>query len=226
MRKKLGDNTMEIKSNYDIQAEKCKLEFTKMNHEKIAEKFKLYFDDDYLYIYFLNQKYRLNKGNGNIEKTDDEVNYLPGKFNEIMTILDVFAYSKNELKLSGKWINVTNLKGVIRTGSIVSHIDLFASRAKNFSGKINALIKVCEKLNGRKINQGDVGYIIDIFEFLPIMFIFYEEDSEFPAECKFLWDENILDYMHYETTFYIVNHIFDRLEELIYSSLTLTSKFI
>ena len=60
-----------------------------------------------------------------------------------------------------------------------------------------------------------MGYIIDIFDFLPIMFIFYDEDSEFPAECKFLWDEKILNFMHYETTFYVVNYLFERLEELI-----------
>ena len=67
----------------------------------------------------------------------------------------------------------------------------------------------------RKINQGDVGYIIDIFDFLPVMFIFYDQDSEFPAEIKLLWDENILNFMHYETTFYVANQLFDRLEELI-----------
>lgn len=206
---------MEVKSNYDMQAEKCKLEFIKMDHQKIAEKFNLQSDKNYLYIYFFNQKYRLNKANGNIEKTYDELNYLPAKFNEIMTLLDLFTYSKDNLHLSGKWTNVTNLKGVIRTGSKVTHTDLFEPHAKKFSSKINNLIEACEKLNGRKVNMGDVGYIIDIFEFLPITFIFYEEDSEFPAECKILWDENILDYMHYETTFYVVNHLFDRLEELM-----------
>ena len=206
---------MPIKSNYDIQADKCKLEFIKMDHKKIAKKFNLKYDEDYLYIYFFNTKYRLNKKTGHIEKTYDNSNYIPAKFNEIMTLLDVFAYSKEDLSLSGKWINVTNLKEVFRTGGTVTHTDLFAASSKKFSGKTDQLIKACEKLKGRKISQGDVGYIIDIFDFLPIMFIFYDEDSEFPAECKFLWDEKILNFMHYETTFYVVNYLFERLEELI-----------
>ena len=52
---------MEVKSNYDIQADKCKLEFIKMDHKKIAAKFNLNYDENYLYIFFYNQKYRLNK---------------------------------------------------------------------------------------------------------------------------------------------------------------------
>ena len=65
---------MPIKSNYDIQADKCKLEFIKMDHKKIAEKFNLKYDEDYLYIYFFSTKYRLNKKTGHIEKTYDNSN--------------------------------------------------------------------------------------------------------------------------------------------------------
>ena len=38
---------MEVKSNYDIQADKCKLEFIKMDHKKIAAKFNLNYDENY-----------------------------------------------------------------------------------------------------------------------------------------------------------------------------------
>ena len=206
---------MEVKSNYDIQADKCKLEFIKMDHNKIAAKFNLNYDENYLYIFFYNQKYRLNKKTGDVKKTYDGKNFVSAKYNEIMTFLDLFAYCKDDLSLSGKWINVTNLKQVFKTGRLVTHTDLFGEHAKRFSGKIDKLKKACEILKGRKINQGDVGYIIDIFDFLPVMFIFYDQDSEFPAEIKLLWDENILNFMHYETTFYVANQLFDRLEELI-----------
>lgn len=206
---------MEIKSNYEIQAEKSKLEFIKWDHIKIAKKFNLEYDENYLYIYFLKQKYRLNKSTGNIEKTYDEVNYIGAKHNEVMTILDLLSYSKDNLQLSGNWTNVTSLKGTVQTGSIINHNDLFFSYANKFSGRINDFKKACEKLDAKEVKKGDVGYIIDLFEKLPLMVIFYEKDCDFPAEFKILWDENILDYMHYETTFYAVLHLFDRIEELI-----------
>ena len=132
---------MEVKSNYDIQADKCKLEFIKMDHKKIAAKFNLNYDENYLYIFFYNQKYRLNKKTGDVEKTYDGKNFVSAKYNEIMTFLDLFAYCKDDLSLSGKWINVTNLKQVFKTGRLVTHTDLFGEHAKRFSGKIDKLKK-------------------------------------------------------------------------------------
>ena len=41
---------MEIKSNYEIQAEKSKLEFIKWDHIKIAKKFNLEYDENYFRI--------------------------------------------------------------------------------------------------------------------------------------------------------------------------------
>ena len=163
----------------------------------------------------MKQKYRLNKATGDIEKTYDEVNYIGAKYNEVMTILDLLSYSKDNLQLSGNWMNVTSLKGTLQTGTVTNHNDLFFLYAKRFSSRIEDLKKACEKLDGKVVETGDVGYIINLFEFLPVMLIFYEEDCDFPAEFKILWDENTLDYMHYETTFYAVQHLFERIEELI-----------
>ena len=49
-----------------------------------------------------------------------------------MTFLDLFAYCKDDLSLSGKWINVTNLKQVFKTGRLVTHTDLFGEHSKRF----------------------------------------------------------------------------------------------
>ena len=205
---------IERKSNYEIQADKCKLEFINWNHEDIAKKFNLKYDNSYLYIYFFSQKYRLNRITGDIEKTNDNITYIKARHNEIMTILDLMSYSKDNLKLSGNWSKVTSLKGIIKTGGVSNHDDLFLLKSSRFKNRINDLEKACERLNGKKISTGDLGYIINVFEFLPIMIVFYEEDFDFPAEFKILWDENILDYMHYETTFYAVSHLFEKIEEL------------
>ena len=206
---------MSIKSNYEAQAEKSKLAFIKWNHEEIAKKFNLEYDDNYLYIYFFSLKYRLNRKNGNIEKTYDNINYINARHNEIMTILDLFDYSKDNLKLSGKWRNVTSLKGTVQSSRVTNHNDLFFPWANKFSKNMKKFKEACEMLGGKVINKGDIGYIINSFEFLPVMIIFYEEDSDFSAEVKLFWDENILDYMHYETTFYVASHLFERIEELM-----------
>ena len=59
------------------------------------------------------------------------------------------------------------------------------------------------------------GYIINIFDFLPVKFLFFEEDCDFPPEIKFLWDENVLDYIRFETTFFAFSHLLHRIAEVI-----------
>ena len=73
--------------------------------------------------------------------------------------------------MSGKLRGVTSLKGVIQTGSRITHTDFFQKDAKKFSGKTEKLIKACQALKGRKINKGDVGYEIDVFDLISVSFI-------------------------------------------------------
>lgn len=48
-----------------------------------------------------------------------------------------------------------------------------------------------------------------------MMLQFWNSDEEFPASLKIMWDENILDYLHYETTFFIVSHMLCRIQEMM-----------
>jgi len=60
-----------------------------------------------------------------------------------------------------------------------------------------------------------VSFRLEIFPFLPAVFQFWYSDEEFPAMLKFMWDENILDYVHYETIYFMMSHVVKRLEEEI-----------
>ncbi len=51
------------------------------------------------------------------------------------------------------------------------------------------------------------------FSFLPVILQFWEGDEEFPANLKFMFDENILQYIHYETIFYLLEHVTGRIQE-------------
>jgi hypothetical protein len=39
------------------------------------------------------------------------------------------------------------------------------------------------------------------------MLKFYHSDEDFPAGLTFLWDENTLQFIHYETVFYIAGFL-------------------
>lgn len=47
------------------------------------------------------------------------------------------------------------------------------------------------------------------------MIQFWESDEEFAANLQILWDKNTLDYMHYETTYYVVNCLFKKLTGMV-----------
>lgn len=63
--------------------------------------------------------------------------------------------------------------------------------------------------------MGDMGYEIPVFPFFPLRLRFYYGDEEFPAQLSVLFDENTLQYMHYETTYYVVNCLMGRVHEKI-----------
>lgn len=207
------------KSNYDIQAEKAQLEFPKWNHEAIAHKFDLIYDKKYLYINFIGQKYRINRETGIAEKSDDGILYYSkAGFNEIMSFLDLFSYSKPQLELSGEWINMQSLGARLGatgpSGRAVAS-DAFSPFSEYFSGKCSKLAKTCVQLGGKEVAHADVSYVINVFDFLPVMIQFWDCDDEFAADTRIFWDTNILDYMHFETIFYVANHLLHRIKSIM-----------
>ena len=130
-----------------------------------------------------------------------------------MSIYDVLCDSKPDCHLSGRFVSLNSLKGTVFSSGTVGNI--FQKYTGFFDGKTRELAKACEKLGGIPEKVGDVSYRLEIFPFLPAVFQFWYSDEEFPAMLKFMWDENILDYVHYETIFFMMSHVLSRLEEEI-----------
>ena len=62
---------------------------------------------------------------------------------------------------------------------------------------------------------GDVSRILDVFDFFPVCVRFWDADEEFPASLQFLWDANALDFLYYETLWYVMGDLLERLTETI-----------
>ena len=52
-----------------------------------------------------------------------------------------------------------------------------------------------------------MSYIIDVFDFFPVCVRFWDADEEFPASLQFLWDANALDFLYYETLWYVMDEL-------------------
>jgi hypothetical protein len=201
-------------SNYEIMRDQMQTEFLKYDQMHMIRKFHLEYDEQYLYLMFVERKYRINRNSGKVDGSVDEfIHATAADYNEAMSIFDVLCYSKDNCRLSGRYNIISNLKGAVKSansgGNIYIHYEKF------FDHKLDLMSRACEQLGGVKIGKGDVSYLLDTFDFLPMIIQFWESDEEFSASLQILWDENIMDYVHFETSFFIVFHVLGRILELV-----------
>ena len=53
----------------------------------------------------------------------------------------------------------------------------------------------------------DMGYAIEVMDGLKVALQFWHSDEEFPAQIRYFWDENALQYIRYETMYFAVGHL-------------------
>lgn len=205
-------------NNYEISRDQARSYFLTYDQEGMIRKFSLKNDPEFLYIRFCGRDYRIGRNTGIVEWSEDEFRTcVLGNFEESMSIYDVLCYSKPDCCLSGEFAPSSSLKGVVLTrmsaGGLADH-----RITKFFDRNIDLLAQACVALRGTPEGKGDLAYRIPVFDFLPVRFSFWKSDEEFPAEVRMLWDTNILDFMHFETIWYVAGHLIRRIEECMQKS--------
>ena len=70
----------------------------------------------------------------------------------------------------------------------------------------------CRELGGRPLSGADIGWEIPVFQELSIALLFWAGDEEFSPQIRYLWDENALAYIRYETMYYVLDWLRTRLD--------------
>jgi hypothetical protein len=70
-----------------------------------------------------------------------------------------------------------------------AYFDQKAQLLKNRIGAIGGQITTC----------GDVSFTVNAFSCIPLQFIFWDGDEEFPANATILFDKNIARFIHPES---------------------------
>lgn len=201
-------------SNYEVMKRKMQGHFLEFDQETMIRRFDLQHDAGYLYIRFAERPYRVSRNTGAVEWSEDGfISVHEADYNEAMSIFDVLCCSKEGCRLSGIFSPVNDLPGVV-AGSVTGD-GLFGKFTEVFDADPEGLRRACERMNGVPVGKADVGYQLNLFDFLPVRLNFWESDDEFPAALRFLWDRNLLDFMHYETSYFAVFHLLGRLKELM-----------
>lgn len=122
-------------------------------------------------------------------------------FSQVLSVLDYICDRKSCAKASEKYCPIGSLPGVFVGGSGLSMG--FEDLAKTIENDPEAFQKACESLGGEETGAGDMGYKVHIFPDLCMELKFYFADEEFAPQLTFLWDSNILQFVRYETVYYI-----------------------
>ena len=195
-------------SNYDTALEQARLLFLTYDRSALAEKFSLATEGDTVFIPFVGRTYRLSLSDGRIT---DECG-RSADYNTAMSIYDVLCWSKPLCRTCGNFAPINSVARAFHSSGLGE--SLTDRHALYFSKAPHLLERACIALGGTKDSKGDVAYRLDVFPFLPVLLRFWQADDEFPASLQLLWDTNTLDFVHYETTYYIAGHLIARLREL------------
>ena len=195
--------------NYRLQVEAAKKHFLRYDQEKLIEKLRLNADEDFLYTKMLGKDYRLYRRTGQVDRLD-EAWVSTNDHGEVMTLLDLVCDSREDRFCTGRWQNMTNFGKVF-------HRSLMEDRADPFAQGIQqgpeAFRRACEGLGGRPGPGGDISYGIPFFENLNVAVQFWEGDEEFSPRVRWLWDENALMYLKYETMWFALDLLRRRIRQ-------------
>ena len=187
-------------NNYAVSCERARALFLTYDQAAMCARLGLTPTADAIPVRFLGAPYRVRRADGAVLAPDGS----PASFNAAMTIYDALARD-NAPALSGEWVPTAALHRIRGTHAV--HEDLHAPAAQRFAHRTADLQRALLARGGRPGPGGDVSGILDVFDFFPLCLRFWDADDEFPASLQFLWDANALDFLYYETLWYVMDEV-------------------
>ena len=193
-------------SNYDQMLALGQKLFLEWDQGEMIRRYHLESDENYLYLRFLGQRHCIDRKTAAVENLDE------GKSADCSASLSIFDYLCRDNILpgmSGRWRAVNALK---HTGQSNPSASGFHQRhADRMQAHIPALKEALESLALAPFAQGDAACVFEVFPGFYAVFQFWEGDEEFPPSVRFLWDDNALAYLRFETLFYVMGEFLELL---------------
>ncbi len=118
---------------------------------------------------------------------------VPAKDFTAILILHYLARKiKGIPELTGNWLTFKELSAV--EGYQAAFRQRVIERILRKYGKQpDTLFSVLERLPGKKVNQADIGIVLEVFEGVPVLIELWKPDEEFGAEANILFDKSITE---------------------------------
>lgn len=183
-------------NNYEKWCEQWRCKFLTMDQETLKKRLpELREEGEWLTITHFSRKFGINRENGHISALEDAE---PVSCCERLNIYTLFDCVSPFAALKGNWVKFDQLKDAAPF-SKAFQAGIVAPFGRTFNGHMAELEQAFRRLNGRKLPQSDLGYELNAFECLPVRFLFWEGDEEFPAQGNLLFDASATDFIHVES---------------------------
>ena len=189
---------MEKRDNYAIQARQAKKHFLTYDQQELIRRCRLCHDESYFYITFLSSPHRICRISGDMERREGDVWADANGFSQVMVILDWLCDSRPDRSISGRWANIVSQNHSIHR-DLQEEDDPFA---RLIDENPQAFQDACQALGGEELPGPDMGYAIELLDGLKVFLQFWHADEDFYPRLLCMWDENVLQYIRYETTWY------------------------
>jgi hypothetical protein len=125
----------------------------------------------------------------------------------------VYLVEAQDLKPTHTWISEKDLKGgsTFFRGPHRLQIEELEAR---FGKKPAAFLRAGRKLGGSEILYGDKGFALDIFPKVPLAYVLWKGDEEFPSRMGILFDSTIQSHLPLDVIWCMVSETTLRLMEI------------
>ncbi len=189
----LNDTT----NNYLKACEDWRLRFLTMDQAQLKEKLpELEDTGDYLSLSLFDRKFGVHKESGHIVTLAD---LKAAERISQLNIYTLFGFVKPGARFLDNWVPFRELSGASPFSSAFEK-HVLTPFAETFCGQAEQLAAACEALGGVRLGHSEVGYQLASFACIPLRFLFWDGDDEFPAQGNILYDRSANDFIHVEST--------------------------
>ena len=194
--------------NYERSRDRAQAYFLGFDQESLIRKWHLRADAHDLFVDFLGRPYAINRKNGAVTRLWDG---NAASYGEALSIFDLLCHEEKSQMLSGQLAPVNSLNGCAKGAAVGT--DFYGRTATRFGKDPEKFHSACIALGGIPTQMGDLGFQFTVFQNLPVVLKFYHADEDFPASITLLWDANMLQFVLYETVFYIAGCLLEAILE-------------
>ncbi len=203
-------------SNYEISKQRAAELFLDYNQEELIARFYLDADAQFLYLKFLGTDCRIDRVTGICECYSLKYGeFREANFEEALTVYDLLCYSKPHAKPANSFVLTDSLSAVFRVTSSGGTSGYYKKLARALDRQAGKFLEIMSHLGGVPIDSGDACAELVVFGELKVRPRLWFSDDEFPAQLQFLWDANVLDFMHFETVWYANSAIVSRCMKML-----------